>query len=328
MKKIEMSPVILLSILGPFVVSNSALAQGARDKYPSKAIRMIVPLAPGGGTDIIARPLAQRLTEAFDQPVIVDNRPGAGATIGHELVVRAAPDGYTMMVTSSSYVTNAALLRLNYDPIADIAPVAMISEAGFMISVHPSVPAKSTQELIALAKSQPGALNYASSGTGSITHLGAELFNLKAGTKMTHVPYKGTGAALNDLLGGHVQLIVAGMAVMVTMHKSGRLRGIAVTSRTRNAAVPDVPAVSETIPGFEASLWFACLGPKNLPKDIIVLWNTEINRALNTRAMQDQLASEGHVPVGGPSEKLLGALKRDIPTWRKVVDAANVRANQ
>src|ERR1035437_199923 len=235
-----------LSLLAVVLVATNAAAQRKPDNYPTKPIRLIVPFAPGGGTDIVARALAQKLTESLGQSVVVDNRSGGGGTIGAETTVRGTPDGYTLIMVSASYSTNAAIFKLPYDPVNDITPIALIGESGFMVALHPSVPAKSIKELIALAKAKPNSLNYASTGTGGITHLATELFNMMANTKMVHVPYKGTGAALTDLLGGQVQLIFGSMPSMVPQNKTGRLRGIAVTTAKRNNAVPDMPPIAET----------------------------------------------------------------------------------
>ncbi len=300
----------------------------AEQKYPTKPVRLIVPFAPGGGTDIVARALSKNLTEVFGQSVVVDNRSGGGGTIGAETTVRAAPDGYTMAMVSGSYGANAALFKLPYDPINDITPISLIGETGFLVALHPSVPAKSIKELIALAKSKPGGLNYGSTGTGGITHLATELFDIMAGTKMTHIPYKGTGPAVSDLLGGQIQLIFGAMPAMVPQHKAGRLRGIAVTTAKRIAAIPDIPTVGETVPGYEAVLWYACWGPKNLPKDIVTLWNREIARAMTTAELKARMESEGLEPAGGPPEQLRDVLKRDVPKWIKVVKEANVKAIQ
>ncbi len=316
------------TLLAAALTAENGLAQRGADKYPTKPIRLIVPFAPGGGTDIVARSLAQKLTEAFGQSVVVDNRAGAAGTIGTETTVRATPDGYTMIMVSASYSTNAALFKLPYDPINDISPIALIGESGFMVALHPSVQAKTIKELIALAKASPNSLNYASTGTGGITHLATELFNLMADTRMTHVPYKGTGAALSDLLGGQVQLIFGSMPTMVPQNKMGRLRGIAVTTARRNNAVPDMPTIAETVPGYEAILWYACWGPKNLPKEIVTRWNKEIARAINLPDMKERMAGEGLDPAGGPPDQLRDVLRRDVPKWTKVVKEANVKVIQ
>ena len=299
-----------------------------KDKYPSKPVRLIVPFAPGGGTDIVARALAQKLTESLGQSFVVDNRAGGGGTIGAETTVRAAPDGYTLAMVSGSYAANAAIFKLPYDPVNDITPISLLGETGFMVTLHPSVQAKTIKELIALAKASPNSLNYASTGTGGITHLATELFNLMAGTKMTHVPYKGTGAALTDLLGGQVQLIFGSMPSMVPQNKSGKLRGIAVTTAKRIAAVPDMPTVGETLPGYEAALWYAAWGPKNLPKDIVTRLNSEISKAIQTPVMQERMAGEGLEPGGGPPQRFQEVLKRDVPKGQKVVKEANVKSIQ
>ncbi len=314
------------ALLAAGLAAGNALAQ--KSSYPTKPIRLIVPFVPGGGTDIVARAMAQKLTEAFGQSVIVDNRAGGGGTIGVETAVRAAPDGYTLIMVSASYSTNAAIFKLPYDPINDITPISLIGESAFMVALHPSVPAKSIKELIALAKAKPGALNYASTGTGGITHLATELFDMMADIKMTHVPYKGTGAALTDLLGGHVQLIFGSMPSMVPQNKMGKLRGIAVSTAKRNSAVPDMPTIAETVPGYEAVLWYACWGPKNLPQEIVTRWNTEIAKAIKAPDTQERMAGEGLDPAGGPPEQLRAVLKRDVPKWAKVVKEAHVKAIQ
>ena len=289
---------------------------------------MIVPFAPGGGTDIVARAMAQKLTESLGQSVIVDNRAGAGGTIGAETAVRSVPDGYTLAMVSGSYAANAALFKLPYDPVNDVTPISLIGETGFLVSLHPSVAAKNVKEFIALAKAKPGGINYASTGTGGITHLATELFDLMADVKMTHIPYKGTGPALIDLLGGQVQMMVGALPAMVPQHKSGKVRGIAVTTSKRNGAVPDVPTVAETVPGYEAILWYAFFGPKNLPKDIVTLLNGEITKAISTPEMKDRMASEGLDPVGGPPSQFGEVLKRDVPKWTKVVKDANIKTIQ
>ena len=316
--------VALASLACAFAADRASAQTG----YPTKPIRLIVPFAPGGGTDIVARAMAQKLTEALGQSVVVDNRAGGGGTIGAETTVRATPDGYTLAMVSGSYAANAALFKLPYDPVNDITPIALIGESGFLVSLYPGVPVKTIKELIALAKSKPGGLNYGSTGTGGITHLATELFNIMAGTQMTHIPYKGTGPALTDLLGGQIQLVFGAMPAMVPQHKSGRLRGIAVTTAKRNVAVPDIPTVGETIPGYEAILWYATWGPKGLPKNIVTLLNREIARAIESPQMRERMAGEGLDPAGGPPEQFRDVLRRDVPKWIKVVKDANVKTVQ
>jgi tripartite-type tricarboxylate transporter receptor subunit TctC len=310
------------------LAAGHASAQKKAEAYPTKPIRMIVPFAPGGGTDIVARAMAQKLTESLGQSVIVDNRAGAGGTIGAETAVRSVPDGYTLAMVSGSYAANAALFKLPYDPVNDVTPISLIGQTGFLVSLHPSVAAKNMKEFIALAKAKPGSINYASTGTGGITHLATELFATMADVKMTHIPYKGTGPALIDLLGGQVQMMVGALPAMVPQHKSGKVRGIAVTTSKRNGALPDVPTVAETVPGYEAILWYAFFGPKNLPKDVVTLLNGEITKAISTPEMKERMASEGLDPVGGPPSQFGDVLKRDVPKWTKVVKDANIKTIQ
>jgi len=278
-------------------------------------------------TDITARLIAANVTTAFGQQVIVDNRAGGGGTIGAEMAVRAAPDGYTVIMVSGSYGTNAALYSLPYDPVKDIQPIVMIGDTGFVLSLHPSVPAKTVQELINHAKANPGKLNYASTGTGGITHLATELFNLMAVTKMTHIPYKGTGPALADLLGGQVQLIFGAMPAAIPHVKSGKLRGVGVTTAKRAPALPDMPTIGETVKDYEAPLWYGLWGPKGLPKPIITRWNQEVAKALQTEEMKKRLATDGVEPAGGPPEQFLNAIARDVEKWKKVVKAANIKVS-
>ncbi|MGH8619503.1 MAG: Bug family tripartite tricarboxylate transporter substrate binding protein [Burkholderiales bacterium] len=317
----------LVSTAG-FALTFAGLPAHAQQKYPSKPIRMIVPFVPGGGTDIVARSMAQKLTEALGQSVVVDNRAGGGGTIGAETTVRAAPDGYTIIMVSGSYGTNAALYKLAYDPVKDITPIALIGETGFMVSVHPSVPVKNIKELIAFAKAKPGGLNYGSTGTGGITHLATELFDLMAGTKMTHIPYKGTGAALTDLMGGQIQIMFGSMPSLVPQYKAGKVRGLAVTTLKRNNAAPDLPTVAETLPGYEAILWYGMWGPKGLPKDIVTRLNTDVAKALAQPDIRERLAGEGVDPDGGPPDRLRDILARDVPKWTKVVKDANIKTIQ
>ncbi len=307
----------------------SAYAQKQGDNYPSKPVRLLVPFAPGGGTDIVARSVAQKLTEAFKQSVVVDNRAGGGGTIGAETAARATPDGYTLIMVSASYATNAALFKLPYDAVNDIVPIALIGETPFLICLHPAVPIKSINELIAYAKAKPGALNYGSTGTGGITHLASEFFDMMAGTKMTHVPYKGTGPALNDLLGGQIQLIFGSAPSMIPQVRGNRLRAIAVTTSKRSAAVPEIPTVAEAgVPGYEAVIWYGVWGPKGLAKDIVTRWNTEIRNAVKLPDMKERLASEGVEIADGPPELFQTIVKRDVAKWTKVVKQAQVQVNQ
>ena len=242
--------------------------------------------------------------------------------------MRSLPDGYTLAMVSGSYATNAALFKLPYDPVNDVTPISLIGETGFLVSLHPSVPAKTVKELLALAKAKPLGLNYASTGTGGITHLATELFSLMTEVKMTHIPYKGTGPALIDLLGGQVQIMFGAMPAMVPQHKGGKLRGIAITTSKRSGALPDIPTVAESVPGYEAILWYAFWGPKNLPKSVVTLLNAEIAKAISTPEMKERMAAEGLEPAGGPPSQFGDILKRDVPKWTKVVKDANIKSIQ
>lgn len=323
--KLKVQLPALLTAIAACASSPAWAAQA--DKYPVRPVRMIVPFAPGGGTDIMARLIATNVTAALGQQVIVDNRAGGGGTIGAETAVRAAPDGYTVIMVSGSYGTNAALYNLPYDPVKDIQTIVMIGDTGFVLSLHPSVPAKSVTDLIGYAKTSPGKLNYASTGTGGITHLATELFNLMAGTKMTHIPYKGTGPAIADLLGGQVQLIFGAMPAAIPQIKAGKLRGIGVTTAKRSPALPDIPAIGEIVKDYEAALWYGLWGPKGLPKPVITRWNQEVAKSLQTEEMKKRLAADGVEPAGGPPEQFLNAIARDVEKWKKVVKAANIKVS-
>ena len=314
-----------LALAAVCAIPFNAAAQA--DKYPSRPVRMLVPFAPGGGTDITARLIAANVTTAFGQQVIVDNRAGGGGTMGAEMAVRAVADGYTVIMVSGSYGTNAALYPLTYDPVKDIQPIVMIGDTGFVLSLHQGVPAKSVQELITYAKANPGKLNFASTGTGSITHFATELFNLLAATKMTHIPYKGTGPALADLLGGQVQLIFGAMPATIPHVKTGKLRGIGVTTAKRTPALPDTPAIGEVVKDYEAALWYGLWGPKGLPKPIVKRWNQEVAKSLQTEEMKKRLAADGVEPAGGSPEQFLDVIARDVEKWKKVVKAANIKVS-
>jgi len=301
----------------------------AQNDYPAKPIRLIVPFAPGGGTDIVARVLAQKLSEGFKQTVIVDNRAGGGGTMGVETAVRAMPDGYTTIIMSGSYATNAANFKLTYDPVNDILPMGLIGDTAFIVALHPGVPIKTVAELVAYARAKPGALNYGSSGPGGIAHLSGELFDLLAGTRMTHIAYKGTGPALNDLLGGQIQLIFGSAPSTIPLVRSNRLRAIAVTTTKRSGALPELPTVAESgVPGYEVVLWYGVLGPKGLPKPMVERWNAEIRKATKLPDMKERLISEGFDIDDSPPAVFQALLKRDVAKWIKVVKDAKINVAQ
>ena len=310
-----------------FIVAGSIVAPGpaAAQNYPTKPIRLIVSFAPGGQGDILARTIGPKVAATFKQSVLVDNRPGAGGTIAYEITVKANPDGYTMILAASGYATSAALYKLSYDPMNDVAPIALIGESGFVVALHPSIPVTSIKELISHDKANPGKLNYGSSGIGGATHLATELFNQMTGSRMTHVPYKGMILALNDLIGEQIQVIFGNLSNVIPQAKSNRVRVIAMTTAKRSSALPDVPTVAETVPGYEAALWYAVLGPKGLPKDIVARWNSEINRVLQLPDVKERMAGDGLEPVGGSPERFREVLRRDIAKWQKVVKIAGIK---
>jgi len=307
------------------VLSLAAGGAYAQQGYPTKPIRLIVPFPAGGQTDVVARTISQKLSEAFGQQVVVDNRPGAAGSIGVDIAVKSLADGYTMVQVSTSYAANVALYKLTYDAVNDVVPVVMIGDIANMVTVNPSGPFKSVKELIAYAKANPGKINFASGGTASGNHLATEEFAQMTGIKMTHVPYKGSTAGITDLMGGQIQLIFSGVTGMIPHHKAKRVLGIAVTSAKRNQAVPDLPTVGETVPGYESVSWSAILAPKGTPKDIVARWNTELNRILQMPDVRARMDSIGLDIVGGTQAQLRQVLTQDIAKWKKVVKAANIK---
>jgi tripartite-type tricarboxylate transporter receptor subunit TctC len=296
--------------------------------YPSKPIRFIVATAPGGGTDFVARLMGHKLAEALGQQVIVDNRPGAGSTLGYELGVRAAPDGYTFTMITPSYAINPSLYSLRFDPLNDFTPVIPVARGPYVVVVHPSLPVKTVQELIALAKAKPGQIIYGSSGQGAIVHLTTELFLNMAGVKMTHVPYKGGGPAMTDLIAGHIQLVFATSQVGLPQAKAGRLRALAVTTPERIAAEPDLPTVAESgVPGYEVTNWHGLVGPKGVPRAIVERLNSEMTKIIKLKEMEDRLQADGMSPAGGTPEQLYEQIRKEIEQWRQVVARAGIRIN-
>ena len=314
----------IIAFVALFVAaSGAAVAQ----QYPTKPIRFVAPFAPGGGTDFIARVAAQKLNEALKTPVIVENRPGAGGTLGAELGARAAPDGYTFTVIAGSYAVNPSLYKLAFDPVNDVTPVIQFSQGPFLIVVHPSLPIKTMKDLIALGKSKPDGLSYATSGQGSIVHLSTELFLFMAGIKAVHIPYKGTGPALTDTMAGNTQFLFGSIAATLPIVKQGRLRAVAVTTAKRSPALPDIPTVAESgVKGYDVILWHGLIGPKNLPRPIVDRVNGVLNKALTAKDMAEKLATDGVAAAGGTPEQFAAIIKRDIEVWRGVVKRAGVKA--
>jgi tripartite-type tricarboxylate transporter receptor subunit TctC len=309
-----------------FAVGSFATGQVFAQEYPTKTVRIIVPFAPGGGSDFIGRFIAQKLSERLGQQFIVDNRPGAGGNLGAEQAVKAAPDGYTLLLIAGSYTVNPSLYKLPFDSGNDISPIIQLSEGPFVVAVHPSVPVKTLKELMDLAKKQPDKLAYASAGQGSITHLASELFLDMAKVKVVHVPYKGTGPALNDAIAGNVQMIFGSVSTSLQHIKSGRLHGLAVTTSKRISAAPELPTVAEAgLPGYEVILWHGLVGPKGMPKAIVDRLNKEAGQILKSKTMEDLLAADGVTPAGGTPEQFKTLIKSDIERWRKVVERAGIK---
>jgi tripartite-type tricarboxylate transporter receptor subunit TctC len=297
----------------------------AHAQYPSKPIRIISPFAAGGGNDVISRTVAAKMSESLKQQVIVETRAGANGIIGTEAAARAAPDGYTMVLIPSNHAVNASLYKkLPYDSIKDFTPIGMVGWSPLLLVMHPTVPVKTVKALIAFAKARPGELTYSSAGIGSSGHLAGALFDAMAGTKMVHVPYKGNAPALTELLGGQVSLNFATSASVTAHVRSGRLRALATTGAKRSAVLPEVPAVAETLPGYETGLWYAFVGPAGIPRDIVQRLNAEIVAALQSSDVREKLTNLGLEPQPGTPEALGRIMVSDLKRWAGVIQKAGV----
>ena len=294
--------------------------------YPTRPVKWIVPYPPAGTTDVLARIIAQWLTEKLGQPFVIENKPGAGNNLGTESVVKAAPDGYTMLLVNPANGINATLYKeLSFNVIRDIAPVAGIVRTPNVMEVTPSFPAKTVAEFIAYCKANPGKINMASSGSGTSVHLSGELFKSMTGCQMLHVPYKGAGPALTDLMGGQVDVIFDNLPSSVGHIKGGKIRALAVTSAERDPSLPDVPTVAETVPGYEATAWFGIGMPKGTPKDVIEKVNAEVNRALADPKMRARLAELGGKPIAGTPEDFGKVIAAETAKWEKVVISSGAK---
>jgi tripartite-type tricarboxylate transporter receptor subunit TctC len=301
----------------------AALAQAAN--WPDKPVRVIVPFAAGGTTDVVARLIAAKLSEEYGQQFVIDNRAGAGGTIGAEAAVRAPPDGYTLIVVVSSYAANAVLYKVNYDAVKGIAPISMISNLPLILVVNPSVKANNLKEFIALIRAQPGALNFGSSGIGSTPHLAAELFQQLTGTRMTHIAYKGEGPALNDLLGGQIQATIGTELGLGPQIKAGKLRALAVTNAKRSPSLPDLPTIGELVPGYAVDGWAGMWAPAGTPPEIVSRLNKSIARILAAPDMQQRLRAGGAQPAPSSPKEFGRVIAQDVATWSKVVKAGNIK---
>jgi len=315
----------LLILAVALAFSNHPTAQ-AQTNYPHKAVRIIVGYPPGGPTDLIARIVAQKLSESWSQPVIVDNRPGASGIIGAELTVKAAPDGYTfLMVPVTFAVTPSLFSKMPYDAVRDLAPVAQVASSPFILVVHPTLPVKNIKDLMTIAKSRPGQINYASASAGGMPHLAGELFNTMANVKMVHIPYKGAAPATTDLLSGQVSLMFNNMLSAMPHIKSSRLRAVAVTSSKRSAAIPQLPTIAETIPNYEASGWYGAFAPANTPRDLLLKVNQEMSRAMKLPEVIQRLSGDGVEAVSSTPEQFGLYLRSEMSKWAKVVVASGAK---
>lgn len=304
------------------------LEAASPNDYPNRPIRIILPFAPGGGADIVARVIAQKLGERVGQTAVVDNRPGGGATIGTEMGARANPDGYTLLIASkTSLAVNPAIMKVSYDPVKDFTPIILLGSQPHMLTVNPALPVKSVQEFVALAKAKPGSLNYSSSGTGGPTHLGCELLRMATGISVVHVPYKGQSAGILGLIGGEVQFSMPSVASVVPQVKAGKLRALSVTSAKRLSVAPDLPTMIESgYAGFDVNSWTALFGPAKLPAAITARVHREVTELLKQPEVVARLASDGVDPGGGTPEELATYVRQEIVTWGKVVKAAGIKA--
>jgi tripartite-type tricarboxylate transporter receptor subunit TctC len=317
--RLELRPAFAIALL---CVCTTAQPQS----YPTKPVRLVVPFAPGGSTDIIARVLGQKLNEMWGQPVLVDNRAGGSTVIGTEIVAKAPPDGHTLLVTPAPFTIVPSLMqKLPYDPQKDFEPITLINTTPLVVVVHPAVPAKSIRELIALAKARPGTLNYGSSGSGGSNHLAGELFNAMAAVKMVHVPYKGNAPALTDLAGGHVDVVFNGLTSALPLIKSGKLRALGMTSLNRSAALPDVPTLDEAgLKGFQAVAWNGLTAPARTPKSVIDRINADVLKVVRSAELVEKLKAEGSDPVGSSVDRYARFLRDEIVKWNKVIRFANI----
>lgn len=321
------SRIVCLTVaLGAVVAAAPAFPQ---QQYPAKPIRLIVPLAPGGPSDILARTVAAKLTEAIKQTVVVDNRPGAGGTVGADIAAKSPPDGYTMILVSTSYSINASLYpKLPYNTLKDLTAVTMLAAAPYILTVHPSLPAKSLKQLLALAKARPGEMNYASGGSGTGPHLAMEVLKQRAGINIVHIPYKGAGPALNDLVAGHVQLQMVNMIAGLPLVKAGRIRALAVSTAKRSDAAPEIPTIAESgVPGFDEGGQHGIMVPAGTPREIISRLHQEIVKVVQSPEIRSRLASEGAAVAGTTPEQYAKVIRSDVEKWARIIKDLGLRAN-
>jgi tripartite-type tricarboxylate transporter receptor subunit TctC len=302
------------------------MAPAIAQRYPAKPVRIIVPLTAGGGVDTLARLVGQHYNALWGQPFVVDNRPGAGGSIGVELAAKAIPDGYTLLVSSSSLVTNAAVQNVRYDPVRDFQPVSKLSSNPYIVVTTPSLPVSSVSELVKLAKSRNGAMTYASSGTGSVLHLAAELLCEMTGARMTHVPYKGVAEGYPAVVSGQVNWMLGSPISALPLIKAGRLKAIAVTTATRSRYLPDLPAIAESVPGYEVSAWFGLFAPARVPRDVVEQLAREARVAMQSPEVVRRMEVDGTDAVGNTPAQFTDEVKREVAKWRELVRKANLEA--
>jgi len=309
---------VLMAMAGPVA---------AQQAYPNKPIRLVSPFPPAGSTDILARLVGQKLTESWGQPVLIENHPGANGVIGTDIVAKSSPDGHTILLVNSSHIINALLVtKLPFDPVKDFAPVATLTISQFLMAINPSVPANTLREFIALAKSRPGQLNFASSGNGAVSHLAGELFDLMTGVKMQHIPYKGAAPALTDLVGGQVQVYFATTVSTMPYVKSGKVKALGISGDTRLSILPELPTFSEAgLPDFDVKNWFGIMAPAGTPKTTIGKLSTEIARIMALPDIKEKLASQGLDPLISTPEQFAALMKAEMARYAKVIKTANIK---
>jgi tripartite-type tricarboxylate transporter receptor subunit TctC len=313
--------------LGALIVS--AAAATAQQPYPSKPIRLIVPFPPGGSNNAVARIVGQKLTESWGQPVTIDNRPGGNTVIGTEALVKSPPDGYTLLLNASSHVTTPLMQPTPYDVFKDFAPIAAVAATELVLVIHPSVPANNLKEFIALARAKPGEINFGSAGTGNATHLAGELFNMLTGAKMQHVPYKGGGPAITDLIGGQIQLYIVSPASALPAIKSGRIKPIAISGEARSPALPQVPTFTEGgLPGFDVKAWSGIFAPAGTPKEIVDQLSGEIAAMVALPDTKEKLGAQGLEPFYAPPDRFAAIIKADSARYARIIKTANIKLDQ
>jgi len=319
-------------VAGCALVASACLAFSAAEspaqEYPSKPVRIIVGFVPGGGTDILARMVAQKLDESFGQRVVVENRPGASQIIASELVAKAAPDGHTLIMVSAAFTVTPALQRkLPFDTVRDFQPIAMVARAPNTVVIHPSVPARSVKELVALARAKPGLLTFGSSGVGTPSHLSGVLLGVLAKVQVTHIPYKGVGQAFTDVVGGQIHMLFPTTSAAIPFIKAGRLVPLGVTTLQRSALLPELPTIAESgLPGFEVSSWFGLVGPAGMPRAVVMKLNEGVARALKDAVVRDTITAQlGAEPVGGSPEDFVATISTELVKWKKLAEAGGIK---